>query len=143
MLTPDRIKEKTFQTTGRGSYRAEDVDSFLNEVSASYEQMYKENTDLIKKISILAKKVEEYRADEDSLKMALLNAQKLADKIVAEAKETAAAEHKSALEAFAADNEILKQVTDLALLANGMLKGKELSEFIARSAKVVEDAYLK
>ena len=64
-------------------------------------------------------------------------------KTVTEAKETAAAEHKSALEAFAADNEILKQVTDLALLANGMLKGKELSEFIARSAKVVEDAYLK
>ena len=92
MLTPERIKEKTFQTTGRGSYRAEDVDSFLNEVAASYEQMFKENTDLIKKISILAKKVEEYRADEDSLKMALLNAQKLADKIVAEAKETAANE---------------------------------------------------
>lgn len=92
MLTPDRIREKTFQTTGRGSYRAEDVDRFLNEVSVSYEQMFKENTDLIKKISILAKKVEEYRADEDSLKMALLNAQKLADKIVAEAKETAANE---------------------------------------------------
>ena len=92
MLTPERIKEKTFQTTGRGSYRAEDVDSFLNEVAVSYEQMFKENTDLIKKISILAKKVEEYRADEDSLKMALLNAQKLADKIVAEAKETAANE---------------------------------------------------
>ena len=64
-------------------------------------------------------------------------------KTVTEAKETAAAEHKSALEEFAADNEILKQITDLALLANGMLKGKELSEFIARSAKVVEDAYLK
>lgn len=92
MLTPDRIKEKTFQTTGRGSYRAEDVDGFLREVSASYEQMFKENTDLIKKISVFAKKIEEYRADEDSLKMALLNAQKLADKIVAEAKETAANE---------------------------------------------------
>ena len=62
---------------------------------------------------------------------------------VTQAKETAAAEHKNALETFAGDNEILKQITDLALLANGMLKGKELSEFIARSAKVVEDAYLK
>ena len=62
---------------------------------------------------------------------------------VAEAQETAAAAHKADLEAFAGDNEILRQVTDLALLANGMLKGKELSEFIARSAKVVEDAYLK
>ncbi len=64
-------------------------------------------------------------------------------KTVTDAKEAAAAAHKSDLEAFAADNEILKQVTDLALLANGMLKGKELSDFIARSAKVVEDAYLK
>ena len=62
---------------------------------------------------------------------------------VTEAKETAPAAHKSDLEAFASDNEILKQITDLALLANGMLKGKDLSDFIARSAKVVEDAYLK
>jgi molecular chaperone HtpG len=42
-----------------------------------------------------------------------------------------------------AGQDLLKQVTDLALLANGMLKGKDLSDFIARSAKVVEDAYLK
>ena len=39
--------------------------------------------------------------------------------------------------------DLLRQVTDLALLSNGMLKGKDLSDFIARSAKVVEDAYLK
>ena len=62
---------------------------------------------------------------------------------VTEAQESAAASHKADLEAFAGGNEILKQITDLALLANGMLKGKELSEFIVRSAKVVEDAYLK
>ena len=55
----------------------------------------------------------------------------------------AAADHKSDLEAFAGGNEMLRQVTDLALLANGLLKGKDLSDFIARSAKVVEDAYLK
>lgn len=93
MLTPDKIREKSFQTTGRGSYRAEDVDNFLSEVTASYEQMFKENGDLIKKITLLAKKIEEYRADEESLKMALLNAQKLADKIVAEARETAEKEN--------------------------------------------------
>ncbi len=64
-------------------------------------------------------------------------------KTVTEAKEAAATSHKSDLETFASKNEILKQITDLALLANGMLKGKDLSDFIARSAKVVEDAYLK
>ena len=57
---------------------------------------------------------------------------------ILEAKEA----HKSDLEAFAGGNELLKQITDLALLANGMLKGKDLSDFIARSAKVVKDAYL-
>ena len=51
--------------------------------------------------------------------------------------------HKEELAEFASGNEMLKQVVDLALLANGMLKGKDLSDFIARSAKVVEDAYLK
>ncbi len=50
---------------------------------------------------------------------------------------------KTELETFASSNEALRQIADLALLANGMLKGKELSDFIARSAKVVEDAYLK
>ena len=56
---------------------------------------------------------------------------------VTEAQETAAAAHKSDLEAFASDNETLKQITDLALLANGMLKGKYLSEFIARSYSIL------
>ena len=51
--------------------------------------------------------------------------------------------HKDELTDFASGNEMLKQVVDLALLANGMLKGKDLSDFISRSAKVVEDAYLK
>ena len=51
--------------------------------------------------------------------------------------------HRADVEAFAAGNEILHQITDLALLANGMLKGKALSDFIARSQKVVTDAYLK
>ena len=55
----------------------------------------------------------------------------------------ASASHKEDLEAFASENDVLRQITDLALLANGMLKGKDLSDFIARSAKVVEDAYLK
>ena len=56
---------------------------------------------------------------------------------ITEAKETAAASHKADLEAFAYGNDILKQITDLALLANGMLKGKDLSDFIARSAKLL------
>lgn len=91
MLTPDRLKNKTFTTSGKGSYRAEEVDSFMQEVSASYEQVFRENGEIIKKMSVLANKVEEYKKDEDSLRSALISAQKLADQIVKEAKENAAA----------------------------------------------------
>ena len=52
-------------------------------------------------------------------------------------------ENKGKIEEYAEGSELLKQVTDLALLANGMLNGKALADFIARSEKVVSDAYLK
>ena len=60
-----------------------------------------------------------------------------------EAKDAAYSVHKADIEAFASQNEALQQIADLALLANGLLKGKALSDFIARSQKVVSDAYLK
>lgn len=140
MLTPDKIKEKSFQTTGRGSYRAEDVDNFLNEVSASYEQMFKENGDLIKKISLLAKKVEEYRADEESLKMALLNAQKLADKIVAEAKETAEKENAEINAETARLHEIAEKAAAEAEENAKAEADKIVAEAKAEAEKVLADA---
>ena len=51
--------------------------------------------------------------------------------------------HRDDVQTFARGNEALKQLTDLALLANGMLKGKALADFIARSRKVVSDAFLQ
>ncbi len=62
---------------------------------------------------------------------------------VREEREAVRRAHREEVEKFAEGNEILHQLTDLALLANGMLKGKALSDFIARSRKVVSDAYLK
>lgn len=85
MLTPEVVKAKEFQASGRGAYRADDVDSFFAEVSASYEQMFKENGELIKKISILANKVEKYKDEEDSIRKVLVSAQTMADKIVKDA----------------------------------------------------------
>lgn len=46
-------------------------------------------------------------------------------------------ERKEAMAEFAKDNVLLHQVVDLALLANNMLKGKDLSEFIRRSIAVL------
>lgn len=51
--------------------------------------------------------------------------------------------HQAEVDEYAAGNDILKQVIDLALLSNGLLKGKALSDFIARSEKVIADACRK
>ena len=56
-----------------------------------------------------------------------------------EAREAVRRAHRSDVEAFAKDNELLHQLVDLALLGNGMLKGKALSDFIARSQKVLRE----
>ena len=45
--------------------------------------------------------------------------------------------HKADVQAFGRASEKLHQVVDLALLANGMLKGKALADFIARSEKLL------
>lgn len=51
--------------------------------------------------------------------------------------------HQAVVDEYAAGNDILKQVVDLALLSNGLLKGKALSDFIARSEKVIAEACRK
>lgn len=51
--------------------------------------------------------------------------------------------HQAVVDEYAAGNDILKQVIDLALLSNGLLKGKALSDFIARSEKVIAESARK
>ena len=54
-----------------------------------------------------------------------------------EAREAVRKAHRADVEAFAAGNDALHQIVDLALLANGMLKGKALADFIARSYSIL------
>ena len=52
-------------------------------------------------------------------------------------------QRKDILERFADGNTLLHQVTGLALLSNGMLKGKALADFIRNSYEVVGKAFTK
>ena len=55
-----------------------------------------------------------------------------------EARDAVRKAHRADVEAFAAGNETLHQIVDLALLANGMLKGKALADFISRSYGILK-----
>jgi molecular chaperone HtpG len=54
-------------------------------------------------------------------------------------KELSAAENarKDILESYGKENKIVKQLIDLALLANNMLRGEELSTFVKRSVELL------
>mgnify|MGYP001540884228 CR=1 FL=1 len=89
MLKPEQIRSHRFISAGRGTYEAGDVDSFLSEVAMSYEQVFRENGDLVKKISLLAERVSQYKKDEDNIRRALLTAERMADKIQRESQQSA------------------------------------------------------
>lgn len=85
MLTPQEVAEHAFTKASFGGYNMAMVDEFLDQVTADYTSLYKENTTLKAKMKVLADKVEEYRSTEDAMRKALLSAQRMADQMVAEA----------------------------------------------------------
>ena len=85
MLTPSDISNKKFEK-GAFGYKPEEVDAFLAEIVGAYNEMYQEKCEEEEKMLVLAEKLEEYRANEDSLKTVLLGAQKLGENIVRDSK---------------------------------------------------------
>lgn len=90
MLTIEEIKNIAFRKAGMGGYRPDDVDEFIDEVIATFEQFKAEKADLLRKMDILATKIEQYRTDEETVRNALLSSQKVADASLKEAKDKAA-----------------------------------------------------
>ena len=101
MITPQDIREKTFEKAVFGGYDMSAVDDFLEEAASDLALLQKENATLRGKMKVLVNKIEEYRANEETLQQAILSAQRLgsmieqearekSDKIVAEAKVDAA-----------------------------------------------------
>ena len=91
MITAQDIREKTFDKARIGGYDMASVDDFLEELAEDVTAAQKENAVLKSKMKILVDKIEEYRANEEALNMAVLSAQKLAVQIESEARERARA----------------------------------------------------
>jgi cell division initiation protein len=89
MITPQDIRDKTFEKAIFGGYDMGSVDDFLDKVAGDLAASQKEILVLKAKMKVLVDKVEEYRSNEDALNMALLSAQKLSVQIEAEARHKA------------------------------------------------------
>lgn len=86
-MTSDDIRNHQFEP-GRG-YRQDGVDYFLQQVADVMDGMAAQIVDSNEKMLILAQKVEEYRGQEETLKTALINAQRMGEVVVHEAKQKA------------------------------------------------------
>lgn len=89
MIASDDVRRVTFDRAMRG-YRCEDVDDYLRQVADSIDSLAAENDDLQKKLVILAQRIDQYRADEDTLSTTMINAQRLGENVIKEAKQKAA-----------------------------------------------------
>lgn len=74
---------------GMGGYRTDEVEQFLAQVAAEFARLEEANSELEEKLGVLAEKLEEYRGDEESLRSALIGAQKLGDQVIRESKQKA------------------------------------------------------
>ena len=84
MYTVEEIRNITF-TKSLGGYKTSEVDDFIDVCADTVEALTAEVADLTKKMEILANKVREYRDDEDSIRTALLSAQRMGDTVLREA----------------------------------------------------------
>ena len=81
MITPLDIENKKFSKQMMNGYSVEEVDDFLDDLTADYTVNYKEVTELKAKISELEKNLEHYQTIEETLQNTLLMAQTTAEDV--------------------------------------------------------------
>ena len=135
MLTPQEVSGRAFSKAAFGGYNMAMVDEFLDELTDDYTSLYKENAALKAKLKVLVDKVEEYRATEDSMRAALLTAQRMANTMVEEAEEKKKAvlagaedEARAKIGALQSDVELEQRRLNAATTAEFLQKTRELAQ---------------
>ena len=89
MISSEDVRRITFEKAFQG-YRRDDVDDYLKQVAQSMDELAAQNDDLQKKLVVLAQRIDQYRAEEDTLRTTMINAQRLGENVIREAKQKAA-----------------------------------------------------
>ncbi len=106
MLTPIDIRNRQLKPK-MGGYDKKDTDDFLEEIIASYEEMYNENRTLQEKITSLSEGIQYYKKMEGTLQKALV----LAEKTSSETQEAAKSQADSMMTEASAKAEALSRET--------------------------------
>lgn len=88
IISSKDIKKRDFKKSLRG-YDSDEVDAFLETVSAHYEKLLVENKNQAEKIKSLLQDIDIYKENEANLQRAIVRSQELGEEIVATAKKRA------------------------------------------------------
>lgn len=88
MIPPHELKNKEFTRVMRG-YSIPEVDEYISFVMEKYTDLYRENDALERKLQSAMDALDTMRAEEESIRTALINAQKAGKQIVADASDRA------------------------------------------------------
>lgn len=87
MLAPHELN-KSFQKSVMG-YNPAEVDSHIGFIIEKYTEVYNSNTELEEKLKTVLAKLEELKAEEDSIRSTLIKSQNIGEKIIKDARERA------------------------------------------------------
>ena len=113
MISSEDVRRVTFDKAMRG-YRCDDVDDYLKQVAESMDALAAKNDEMQKNLVVLAQRIDQYRAEEDTLRTTMINAQRLGENVIREAKQKAAEIIRSANMKADDREQLIVQELDLA-----------------------------
>lgn len=88
MISAKDIREIKF-TRSMGGYKTAEVDDFLDRCADAVEELTRINDENERKMQVLAETVMDYRNQEDSIRSALISAQRMSESVISEARKQA------------------------------------------------------
>ncbi len=141
MITSAQIKEHKFDLSGEGAYSAESVDKYMDVLSEEFDSLYSENREIIKRLSVFAKKIEDYKRNEGVVADTLLTAQKSASQTIAGAAdvvdkmlESAKGQGKKIIEAAHKEADSIKLDRDV-IITEAQKTAQEIAKNAAENAQ--------
>ena len=138
MFSIEDIKKVSFRRAGFGGYKPEDVDSFVDNIQISYEEMMREKQNLLLTIQKLETEIEKFRDEEKSIKEVILNLKNITEKSLSDAESKAKDVVSRASETSEKMIATAKKEVDVQKEISDKLKKESI-----KLRKHLEDIYLK
>jgi len=133
MLTPEQVRKHHFRSAGKGLYRSDEVEEYVEDVVKSFQkaadaatELKRSNDELYQRVEALANALNQLRAERELIQKTMILAQKAADELTSQAQEES--------------SRVLREARDDA--ERQRMSAREESDGLSRSARREVDKLL-